>query len=277
MVLTRSVDTDLLEALSGAFFYPVILVYLDWPENEIRLHSGVGTIEWGGEDWLGVGAFGEVRLPEEAIGLGSQPATLSLVGLPDDLDEQLEAPIRNRAGTIYFGATTERAGNVLIGEPFSIYDGYMDALTDKVEGSDGKLARRIILSLASGPSQRSYAEVYHTYEDQARAYPGPQPVEDVAFGDSPDPTVIDLANGDWDILVESEGGSEWLDVTTTGGAGWTIPDDGGDPYVRIRVYADGLLTTGQKAILLAGDTIADTAGRLTINAEAEGQKLRWPE
>lgn len=277
MVLRRTIHPDLLAALQGPFFYPVIMVWLDWPENEIRVHSSVGAIPWDGHDWLGVGGFGEVVIPEEAHGMASQPAQLKLVGLPDDLDEQLEAPIRNRDGIIYFGAVTERGGNVLIGDPFPIYEGYMDAMRDIVEGSDGRLTRGVILSLAAGPSQRAFAEIYHTYEDQIRAHPGPQPEADVIFGDSPEPTEIDLPDGDWDILIESESSVVWTDVTTSGGTGWTIPDDGGDPYVRIRVYADGLLTTAQKNILADGGELADTAGRLVINAEAEAGKLTWPE
>jgi len=522
MVLVRDVDTDFLTALSEPFFYPVIMVYLDWPAGELRMHSGVGTIDWDGEDWVGVGDFGSVALPEESFGLASSPAQLRLVGLPDDLDDKLEAPIRNRRGIIYFGVVTERGGNVLIGDPLAIYDGYMDALSDTVEVSeeDGtkKLLRGVRLSLASGPSQRSFAEVYHTYEDQARAYPaeGTLPSLYLQFvgasalpgsvsitrasigtytgadgaitsfasgaarlGDrgllveeertnslvrsqefnttwtivgatvsadaaaAPDGTTtadklmeaaaagthiavqvvtkataaqdwcqsvfvkaaersacrllmygastsngvradfdlatgtiiggasvllgtfadnaagiealaatgwyriwvsgttnsdssvrfrfdlrnassnsytgdgssglllwggqlergtapssyiptaastvtrladevdVSLSDGDYDVLERREDDAAWLDVTTTGGGGWTIPEDMTDPFVREAViYADGAVPSEEMAALLAGGPVGhaeDTAGRLTINAEAEGQTLKWPE
>jgi hypothetical protein len=30
----------------------------------------------------------------------------------------------------------------------------------------------VVITLANGPSQRSFAEVFHTYEDQIRRFPG---------------------------------------------------------------------------------------------------------
>ena len=191
--LKRGISPATLTALSQPVFYPVILVYLDWPNAPIYAHSNVGTLNWDGQDWRGVGQFGRVQMPEEDMGMAAQPSEVRLIGAPDEIDQYLDDPIRDRDGAIYFGLVTERGGNVLIGEPFSIYAGYMDAMRESVEIEDGVMRRDIVISLAGGPSQRSFVEIYHTYEDQIRRFP------------------------------------------------------------------------------------ADTAGRLTINAEAEGAKLTWPE
>lgn len=176
MALSRDIHTDTLAALQGPFFYPIIMVYLDWPDAAVRVHSNVGSVSFEGQSWHGVGNFGDIQLPEEASGLAQQPAQLRLVGLPDDLDDYLDDPIRNREGRILFGAVTERAGNILIGEPFEAFTGYMDALRDIVEVQDAsgqkQLVRGVVLNVVSGPSQRSAAEVYHTAEDQARNFPG---------------------------------------------------------------------------------------------------------
>lgn len=169
--LKRDIHPDTLAALAGTVLHPVILVYLDWPDGEVRVHSNVGPLEWDGHTWLGVGSFGAIQMPEEATGLGSDPTELRLVGAPDELDARLEDPIRDRDGVVLFGLVTERAGTTLIGEPFEIFSGYMDALRDVVEVNEDEARRDIVISVAPGPSQRDFAEVFHTAEDQARRFP----------------------------------------------------------------------------------------------------------
>lgn len=170
--LSRNLDPATLSALSKAQIFPILLLHLDWPDGEVRVHSNVGMLEYDNALWRGVGGAGTLQLPGEQTGLLSQPAQVRLMGVPDDLDEFLDAPIRNREGEILFGLTTERAGNVLVGAPFSIFIGYMDAMRDIVVADDGTLRRDLVLDLASGPSQRAFTELYHTYEDQITAHPG---------------------------------------------------------------------------------------------------------
>jgi hypothetical protein len=111
-------------------------------------------------------------MPEEDLGLAAQPAEVRLMGAPDELDQYLTDPIRNREAIIYFGVVTERGGNVLIGQPFEMFVGYMDAMRETVTVEDGVMRRDVVLTVANGPSQRSFAEVFHTYEDQSRRFPG---------------------------------------------------------------------------------------------------------
>jgi len=173
--LSRNLDADTLEAISAVGFFHSILVYIDWPDSPVFVHSGVGDLDWADETWRGIGGFGSITLPEEGFadaGLMSMSGELRLVGAPDLLDAYLSDPVRNRKVRVLFGATTTRAGNVLIGEPFEIFSGYVDAMRDVVEVSDGQARRDLILAVVGGPSQRSYVETYHTAEDQARAFPG---------------------------------------------------------------------------------------------------------
>ena len=191
--LKRNLDPATLAQLVKPVLNPVILVYLDWPVVPVYAHSNIGPLTWDSQTWRGVGQFGALQMPEEDLGLAAQPAEVRLIGAPDELDQYLNDPIRNREARIYCGIVSERAGNVLIGEPFEMFVGYMDAMREIVTVDDGVLRRDVVLTVANGPSQRSFAEVYHTYEDQSRRFP------------------------------------------------------------------------------------SDTAGRLTINAEAERDKLTWPE
>lgn len=173
MVLSRGVDSATkAELSSGRPIFPVIAVYLDWPGGAIRAHSSSGTISWDSQSWLGVGPFGSVSVPGEGFGMASQPATLRLVGVPATLDDYLDDAIRGRDAWVGWGLTTERGGSALIGDLNEMFSGYMDAMVDKTVAEGGRLARGVTLQAVSGPSQRARASIYHTAEDQERAFPG---------------------------------------------------------------------------------------------------------
>ena len=173
MVMSRDVDAaTLAELSSGREIYPVLAVHLDWPGAPVWVHSSVGVISWGGHSWLGLGRFGGIETPEEAGGLASWPLTLTLVGPPDEMDAYLDDPIRNRAASVRWGLLTRRGGNVLVGALNAFFDGYMDAMRDSLTLADGGVERMIRLQAVSGPSARASAQVFHTAENQAAAYPG---------------------------------------------------------------------------------------------------------
>lgn len=197
MAVRRGLTQATIDAISAPYFYITWLVFIDWPSGPIRAHSGTGTISFDGSAWLGVGNFGSITIPEETSGLSSFPAEFSIVGLPDSIQDYLDEDIRNRAVEVFGAIVSEAGGNNVVGTPFEIWSGYMDAMafSAKMENQDGTptLSYGLRLEARGGPTIRSSTEVYHTAEDQESKYPG------------------------------------------------------------------------------------DTAGRLVINAEAEGSKLTWPE
>lgn len=179
MGLIRTVHPDTLAALEGVF-HPIVMIYLDWPDATVRMHSGSGDLSWDGHTWTGLGtadgSFVGVSIPDEAGGLASQPGEVRLIGGNETLDGYLDDPIRDRDGWIAFATVTQRQGNLLIGEPIEAFVGYMDALRDLVEvqrdGEVVEVRRDVVLQLGDGPSQRTSATVYHTDEDQRRHHPG---------------------------------------------------------------------------------------------------------
>lgn len=172
MGLTRGMDPDTLTEMAKPLWYPIMLVYLDWPSTPVRVHSGVGSISYDGETWLGVGAAGEISIPGEGIGAVSGRATLTIYGETSALLTAAGAAVRNRAGAIYLGALTARAGNTLAGDPVEMFRGYMDALRFTVTGADNATRHALQVDLGSGPSARQMASVKHSAEDQALRYPG---------------------------------------------------------------------------------------------------------
>lgn len=175
MGLKRNIDPTLLAAMSGPGFEPVTLVFVDWPDAPVRVHSGVGNITWSGETWVGVGPLnGLISLPAEGLGLGMVEGQAKVGGDPDRIDEVLGEAEDARGATVqvWFGAVTKRCGTVLIGEPFSAFTGTLGAVEDEDAWLDDTTAlRQILAGLESGPSQRSSASIHHSYEDQRRTDP----------------------------------------------------------------------------------------------------------
>ncbi len=173
MGLTRGIHPDALAAIAEGGFHPVSFLWLDWPGEELRLHSGHGVIGWDGHDWLGVGKAASASVPAEAMGMAAAPVKLAMAGLPPAIWEALEAPILNRPAEMWMALTRDRSGQGgIIGAPWDLYAGYMDASRYvQREGAAGPL-HQMQLDLKSGPSARAAASVFHSYDDQMLAYPG---------------------------------------------------------------------------------------------------------
>jgi hypothetical protein len=171
--LTRGIHPDALAAIAAGGFHSVSFLMLDWPGEELRLHSGHGVIGWDGHDWLGVGKAASASVPAETMGMAAAPVKLAMAGLPPAIWEALEAPILNRDGEMWMAATRDRSGQGgIIGAPWDLYAGYMDASRYvQREGAAGPL-HQMQLDLKSGPGARSAASVFHSYDDQMLAYPG---------------------------------------------------------------------------------------------------------
>lgn len=171
MGLMREIPAPMLAAIKRRVFFPVSLVYLDWPGGVVRAHSGRGDLVTLGGTWRGVGKFGAIDVPAESAGLVAVRATLTLMGVPSGVFDMLGAPIRNRPGQVYFGVTTEPGGNVLVSDPISMFAGRMDAMRYTLQPDGGDLVHAVQIELGSGPSARARASVYHSAEDQKRKFP----------------------------------------------------------------------------------------------------------
>lgn len=172
MALTRGVASATLAEMARPIWFPVVMVHLDWPGGARRLHSATGTLTHDGAEWLGVGAFGQVSIPGEGLGLAAASATLTLHGLPQTALDDAQAVIRNRRGQVLLGALSEAGKGALAGAPVTLFDGYMDALRYRYAMEGDAYVSSLQLDLGSGPSARQAAAILHSAEDQAIRQPG---------------------------------------------------------------------------------------------------------
>lgn len=170
MELRRNLSAGMTRALGG-HFHPALLCYLDWPGGAVRVHSGVGVISWGGHSWYGAGDLGSADIPTEQRGLTATEAHVTLMGLPTSIYDQIDDAIRGHQGVFYFGATTERAGNVLVGDPTELFSGAMDSMSFPVRLQEQELVHSIKVGIRAGVSARGEAYIVHSAEDQSAAFP----------------------------------------------------------------------------------------------------------
>ena len=178
MVLMRTIDADMLAAISSPTWYPALFVDIDWPGGRQRLHNSVGTLTWGGNEWTGIGAFGGAQVPADATGSASVKATLTLHGLLADDLAALASPLpRNREAAIYIGALDRPAGPgaQLVGTPIDLFFGIVDAQQFTVSG-EGDPQRpgysrqhAMRIDIRDGNAPRRAQPLNHGSETQAAA------------------------------------------------------------------------------------------------------------
>jgi len=169
--LKRVVSAGMLASLNGTF-YPVAMVYLDWPGGAVYAHTGVGTIAFGGNDYLGIGAYGSIEVEQEALDLVPGEAVLVLAGSIENLLAQMGVDARGRRCTIYMGTTTTPGGNVLTGAPSGMFNGFVDARDFQFDRDNATIEHAIVLTVASGVPARSGATVTHNAADQTTKFAG---------------------------------------------------------------------------------------------------------
>src|SRR5687768_17025614 len=102
--MTRGLSTDNANAVAAPVVVPVFFVELDFESATIYAHSQVGTINWGGHDWLGVGILGSIGSVEEESDLARQTWMLTLSGIPLSMVAiSLDENYQGRTAILYIG------------------------------------------------------------------------------------------------------------------------------------------------------------------------------
>ena len=175
MDLIRDIHPDTLAAISARAFHPAVLLFVDWPGDPVRVHSGVGTMNWGGHAWAGVGGLTQrLSLPEENVGQAMVEGSIVLGGTPEMIAAVLadSGVARGRAVQAWFAAVTERAGTTIIGAPIEAWRGTMGtARWQKDFDGEFKSIDVIRIELIAGRSQRSGGRALHSFADQQQVDP----------------------------------------------------------------------------------------------------------
>ena len=104
---------------------PIAFAFLDFVGDPQFVHSSVGVIPWGGEDWLGLGQFASVEPVKEGIDLRASQFRMGLSGAMEHLlGETLNEDTSGRLIELYLGSWDE-ANARLYADPELIIRGTM--------------------------------------------------------------------------------------------------------------------------------------------------------
>lgn len=146
---------------------PVLLCELAL-NDPIRVHTGIGPLTWGGNTWLGVGAFGGVSPIEEGITVSAQELTVSLNGIPSDLlGDVLAVAYRNKRAKLWIGFVDE-AGDFK-DAPHQFFGGRISTMA--IADAGGTCTITVSIESRLADLRRARVSRY-THEEQQQRHPG---------------------------------------------------------------------------------------------------------
>lgn len=121
----RAISAALITASTSDIFRPVVFLDLNFDSGMVCAHNDIGTLTFGGNDYLGVGDFGHIEAVKEGPLLSPYSIALLLSGMDSDMmDEAENQDYFLREATIYVGGLD--GDGALVDDPDEIWSGFMD-------------------------------------------------------------------------------------------------------------------------------------------------------
>lgn len=170
--MTRFVSTTNGTAADAEHVSLRLAVALDFPSGIVRAHDGLGTLTFGGFDYLGVGTFGGIEDVAEELETISRGVKMTLAirdtanVTPDLLTSAMTEAYQSRAATVYLCLINPDTG-ALVDTPETLWDGDMDVMTFRAEDGSAVLELTCEDELNREPRISRYTD-----QDQQRTYAG---------------------------------------------------------------------------------------------------------
>ena len=103
--MSRDLSNGVVQSLEDDVIYPFYAVELQFDGDQtLRLWTGVGSLVFEGETWIGTGQLLNVTAIEETSEIAVRGATLTLSGVPQEvISLALTEPYHGRVCKVYFG------------------------------------------------------------------------------------------------------------------------------------------------------------------------------
>ena len=119
--MSRDISATNLAEINASHIQPVTMVNLGF-DTPVYVHSGIGTITYDGNDYLGVGQLGAVGNMGESEDLTPSPLSLTLSGVDSSLvSEALDSGNYGDVVTIYEGYRQD--DGTLVDDPWVVWKG----------------------------------------------------------------------------------------------------------------------------------------------------------
>ena len=168
----RIISAAVIAQLNSGTCRPIDMVRIDYDSGVVAAHSGVGTITYGGVDYLGVGTLGSISNISENTELSAAGVTLTLSGVdPALVAIALAEPYQGRICTISRGFLN--ASYQLILDPIIIFVGRLDTQSIML-GANSQI--EVVVENLTADWNRATIRRFNNQDQQTR-FPGDKGLE----------------------------------------------------------------------------------------------------
>lgn len=142
----RGFPSTLEAALDDDTVSLAVLVFIDWPSDPMYTWSGVGSISWNSQTWVGTGNLGHIDKVADSLEKGDIGVELTLNYLDDDLrNEVITTDPVGVDASIYLALMD---ADVQVVEAYEIFPGFVDQVEILDSGDSGAIKVRLASELA---------------------------------------------------------------------------------------------------------------------------------
>lgn len=123
-------DVAMTRALRDRTAAVAILCEVDHPDGIVRLWSGIGTLQWNGQDWIGAGYLGEITTAARTTELRIDEVRLTLSGVAPHALAEVTMEIRNRTARTWLAAIGP--SHKVVGTPLLLDEILLDYATESL-------------------------------------------------------------------------------------------------------------------------------------------------
>lgn len=174
--MSRILSTEMQAVATADLVRPIYLVKMEFDSGDVNLWSGMGSLTFGGDTYLGAGDLLSIGSVTESSDLSATGISINLAGIKQSLVSiARDEPYQGRNITLYLGALDD-SGDI-IASPVVMFNGFMDVMgiSDSGETSTISITAENKLISFERTSVRRF-----TAEDQKIDYPNDKGFEYVA-------------------------------------------------------------------------------------------------
>lgn len=164
--MARTLTAGMITELTAAQLSPVLLIKAEFDSGNLCLWSGIGSITYSGDTYLGAGNLLSVSAVTETVNLEANGVTVTVSGIPSSIiTTALTEDYQGRKISFYFGCLN--TSGALISDPYLLFKGRMDVM-DIV--SSGETISVAVTAESATIDFRRVKERRFTKEDQQAFY-----------------------------------------------------------------------------------------------------------
>jgi|ERR1035441_9923174 hypothetical protein len=132
--MPRNINSTVLQQLTGPSLRPAVFVSITFKSETVYVWSGIGTVNWNGHYWTGIGTLLSISSLEDGNTVDARGASVTFSGLDSTmLGQCMTEFVLGKPAAIYLGVYS---GGNLIPFPITAWAGRTDQPTVNVSGTE---------------------------------------------------------------------------------------------------------------------------------------------